>query len=265
MRSLRLEARLIAPKETALDDQVIASRKADYLRELQVRLPSLRYATAAEVELLTQSTDDGLSIEAHLRESRQRSLQLSSDRNRHVRHLQDDPFLQLIQRLEIERKRLTVEAVLASDSVSLTQKLSAGLPLDERVIELRREAHKTRKRHVAIPYRDSLEELLQFEIPPRLDLVEETRVFAKIRSIKRNSADIFDVTEASGRSVNRPSGQPIPRLLPLRRPPCKHHLHYGGLLQEAMDRDAPIQLAVGVRFSGTDARIVDLELLAVVE
>ena len=95
MRSVRLESRVIANKGIGLSDKVITQCKADYLRELQVRLPSLKRGHAAWVELLTQSTDAGLTIEAYLRESPQLSLPLAIDKQRHIRQLLNDPFLQL--------------------------------------------------------------------------------------------------------------------------------------------------------------------------
>lgn len=265
MRSVFLESRIIAGQRTALDDIAIARRKEDYLSELYVRLPTLKFTSIARVELLTQSTDQGLTIEAHLHEAPQLWLSLGWDRNRYSSELHNDPFLQLLQRLEYDRRTLVVDVAMASDSAAVMEQLASGLPLDKRTIELRREARRSRRHLSGRQAELASNDQLEFEIPPRLSLIEHAKVLARVSSMKKNSVNLFDVKEDSESFVNRPSAQAIPVQLVLHRPPGKTHLQNGRTLQEAMDRGVPIKLFVGVRFSGIDARVADLELLAAVE
>ena len=262
MRSVRLESRVIATKGIGLSDKVLTQCKADYLRELQVRLPSLKREHAAWVELLTQSTDAGLTIEAYLHESPQLSLPLANDKQRHTRQLLNDPFLQLVQQLECDRRQLVLETAIASNSSELMVQIAGGLQIDERSVELRREASRKHR----YPHRAVLNGLnndqIEIDIPPRLALSEHATIYARIRSLTARTAQLFNVEENVSSATKRPSGQSIPRKLALRRVDDADHLRLGRFLQEAMDLGRPVQLEVRVQFKGIDGRVADLELLA---
>ena len=262
MRSVRLESRVIANKGIGLSDKVITQCKADYLRELQVRLPSLKRGHEAWVELLTQSTDAGLTIEAYLRESPQLSLPLAIDKQRHIRQLLNDPFLQLVQQLECDRRQLVLETVIASNSSELMVQIAGGLQIDERSVELRREASRKHKYPHGTVLNGLNNDLIEIDIPPRLALSENATIYARIRSMTARTAQLSNIEEDASSATRRPSGQSIPQQLALRRVDDADHLRLGRFLQEAMDLGRLVQLDVGIRFNGIDGRVADLELLA---
>lgn len=263
MRSIRLESRVIADKGIALSDAVITQYKADFLRELRVLLPSLKNSRAAWVDLLTQSTDAGLTIEAYLRESPQLTLPLATDKQRDIRELRNDLFLQQLQRIELDRSRLVVETAFAADSAGLMGRLADGLPMNERDVEIRHEASRKRRRSHVTSLNGVNDGQIDIDIPPRLALREHATIRARIRSLTATTALLGSVEEDAISATNRPSGQSIPKKLALRRVNGADHLRLGRFLQEAMDLGRLVQLEVGVRFHGIDGRVADLELLAV--
>ncbi len=263
MRSVKLESRVIANKGIGLSDKVITQCRADYLRELQVRLPSLKRERAGWVELLTQSTDAGLTIEAYLRESPQLSLPLATDKQRHSRQLLNDPFLQLVQQLDFDRRQLVLEAAIASDSSELMVQIAGGFQIDERSVELRREARRKHRYPHGTVLNGLNNDQIEIDIPPRLALSEHAKIRARIRSLTAKTALLFNVEEDGSSATSRPTGRSIPQKLALRRVGGADHLRLGRILQEAMDLGRLVQLEVGIRFHGIDGRVADLELLAI--